>query len=255
MDSQHENQEVSHSCSLSAAWQSLAPALQETAEAALPTDWSNVLPARENVFRAFDLVAPESARCVILGQDPYPTRGHAMGLAFSVPQGQSWAKSLLNIGKEFQSDLGIPLRSTDLTAWALAGCLLANTALTVLEGQPGAHAGQWQSFTRQWIAALRDLDQPRVWVLWGNHAQKFGPLIRASGSRKQVTIETAHPSPLSAYRGFFGSRPFSRINAELTRMGAEPIDWYSVNATQTRLPHMERLSAQCTAQLDLLSDR
>lgn len=220
---------VSSSLSLPPAWQSIAPDLQDAARRALPESWDTVLPAREHVFRAFELVAPAATRCVILAQDPYPHREHAMGLAFSVPSGQPWAKSLLNIAKEFEADIGLPMRSTDLTPWAQAGVLLANTSLTVKEGRPGSHSPQWQAFTRQWIEALCDLDRPRVWLLWGNHARTFAPLIRASGSRSQAVIESVHPSPLSAYRGFFGSRPFSRTNSELVRLGGQAIDWHHVS--------------------------
>ena len=214
------------SLSVPSPWCELSPALHELSQQALPDDWCHVLPPRTHAFNAFELVPPESVRCVILGQDPYPTPGHAHGLAFSVPTGQLWARSLKNIAAEFESDLCRPLKSSDLTPWARSGVLLANTALTVQAGSPGAHAKQWRAFTYAWVTALAALDTPRVWVLWGKHAQKYGPLIRAGKSRTQVCIETPHPSPLSARRGFFGSRPFSRVNAELTRLGAVPIDWY-----------------------------
>lgn len=182
-----------------------------------------VLPLDQSAwFRAFTLCPPAQVRVVVLGQDPYPNRSHAMGLAFSVPAGMALPRSLANIYKELQTDLGvIAPRHGDLSQWARQGVLLANTALTVIEGQADAHTALWADFTQHWIGALGRDAQPRVWVLWGAKAQRFRPLI---GSQ-HIVIESAHPSPLSARRGFFGSRPFSRTNTALTQWGYAPICW------------------------------
>lgn len=173
-------------------------------------------------FRAFALVSPANCRCITLGQDPYPNRSHAMGLAFSVPSGIALPRSLSNIYRELEEDLGRPApTSGDLTGWAMQGVLLANTALTVLEGQAGIHAKRWAAFTRAWITALGNDGSPRVWLLWGNHAQAFKPLIGPGN----IILESAHPSPLSARRGFFGSRPFSKVNDALARLERAPVRW------------------------------
>ena len=210
---------------LSSAWQDYLeplPGLPETlsrlarsADAVLPLDpgaW----------FRAFALCPPAQVRVVVIGQDPYPNRTHAMGLAFSVPTGIALPRSLANIYKELHTDLGIvAARDGNLTHWATQGVLLANTALTVIEGQAGAHTDLWADFTQHWISALGRDPQPRVWGLWGTKAQRFRPLIDA----QHIVIESAHPSPLSARRGFFGSRPFSRVNAAMEQLGYAPIQW------------------------------
>lgn len=208
-----------------AAWAECCPGIEEAAAAALAKvdpSWQDVFPAKQNVFRAFDLVGPDDVRCVILGMDPYPTPGHAIGLSFSVPEGtKPLPKTLKNIITEFEEDVGATLPSTEFHGWAEQGVLFANAALTV-HGKPGAHMKHWAAFTAAWIKGLQDLNAPCVWVLWGNDAKVFRPLITGSNQR---VIESPHPSPLAAYRGFFGSRPFTKSNELLTELGCKPIDW------------------------------
>lgn len=182
----------------------------------------NCLPEQSRIFHAFDLTPIVSARVVILGQDPYPNASDAMGLAFSSPAERHPA-SLRNIFTELESDIGCarPI-SGDLSAWARQGVLLANTALT-LSADGSSHFSHWRSFTQAWIKKLC-ASRTAVWLLWGRHAQQWKPVIERS-AREQVVIESAHPSPLSAYRGFFGSRPFSRTNAALCARGERSIDW------------------------------
>lgn len=181
----------------------------------------DILPPAHQVFAALERVQPSDCRVVILGQDPYPTPGHAHGLAFSAEADTApYPKSLLNIFKEMDADLGAHPPLPDLHHWADQGVLLLNTALTVLPHQAGSHAKLgWSSLTKQVVARLDDA--PRAWLLWGKHAQGFG---RDLGPH-HLKIETAHPSPLSAYRGFFGSRPFSSVNQWLMDQGQEPINW------------------------------
>lgn len=183
-----------------------------------------VYPRRDDVFAAFRLTPFESVRAVILGQDPYHGHGQAHGLSFSVPFGVPFPPSLRNIFKELESDLGVPCPiGGDLTGWAEQGLLLLNSTLTVREGEPGSHAGRgWETFTD---AAIRKLNAGRegvIFVLWGAHAQKKLPLIDPKRHRIHLS---AHPSPLSAYRGFFGSRPFSAIDDHLRGRGLPPIRW------------------------------
>lgn len=180
-----------------------------------------ILPKRENIFRAFDLCPPESVRVVILGQDPYPTIGNATGLAFSVHQHSKLPASLRNIFKEMINDIGKVPEHGDLTSWAQQGVLLANTALTTIPGQPAAHENIWRQFTQVWIERLGQDKEPRVWILWGKHAQSYKHLI---ASHHKI-LESAHPSPLSARHGFFGSKPFSQSNDFLKRYGHLPIKW------------------------------
>jgi uracil-DNA glycosylase len=176
-------------------------------------------------YRALELIAPEEVNVVILGQDPYHGEGEAHGLAFSVPQGVKMPPSLRNIFREISADLDVPLPVvTDLTRWVRQGVLLLNTSLTVAPGSPGSHANiGWKKVTDAIISALANSDKPRVFVLWGKHAQAKRALIPSD--KAHLVIETAHPSPLSVYRGFFGSKPFSRINNWLTQHGKQPIDW------------------------------
>ena len=182
----------------------------------------DVLPAEDQRFAALAACAPEDTRVVVLGQDPYPTPGHAHGFAFSVaPQVTPLPRSLTNIFKEMQADLGGCPANGDLRFWANQGVLLLNTALTVPAGQAGGHAKLgWSHLTAEVLAALSD--RPRAFLLWGNHAQSFARHITGPG---HLIVQTAHPSPLSARRGFFGSRPFSRINDWLTEQGQQPINW------------------------------
>ena len=157
---------------------------------------------------------------MILGQDPYPTRGHANGLAFSVAPEVSLPRSLENIFRELEADVGGRPDNGDLGPWSDQGVLLLNTALSVPEGDAGGHAGLgWSELTRQVLETLDD--RPRAFLLWGRHAQKFGETLAGH----HLVVKTAHPSPLSARRGFFGSRPFSRVNDWLEARGEAPIRW------------------------------
>ncbi|WP_431972460.1 uracil-DNA glycosylase [Nocardia sp. bgisy134] len=182
------------------------------------------LPAGENVLRAFQRPF-DKVRVLIVGQDPYPTPGHAMGLSFSVaPDVSPVPRSLANIFSELHKDLGHPTPSCgDLSPWSDQGVLLLNRVLTVSPGQPASHRGKgWEAVTEQAIRALVARDEPLVAILWGRDASTLKPLL----SQAEVPyIESAHPSPLSASRGFFGSRPFSRVNELLDELGAEPVDW------------------------------
>ncbi|MBB3604836.1 uracil-DNA glycosylase [Mycolicibacterium sp. BK556] len=180
------------------------------------------LPAGPNVLRAFTFPF-DDVRVLIVGQDPYPTPGHAVGLSFSVaPDVRPLPRSLSNIFSEYTADLGYPQPSTgDLTPWSQRGVMMLNRVLTVQPGTPASHRGKgWEAVTECAIRALVARDTPMVAILWGRDASTLKPML---GHTR--VIESAHPSPLSASRGFFGSRPFSRANELLTGMGAEPIDW------------------------------
>ncbi|MGH6657731.1 MAG: uracil-DNA glycosylase [Actinocrinis sp.] len=180
------------------------------------------LPAGANVLRAFQQPF-ESVRVLIMGQDPYPTPGHEVGLSFSVaPNVRPVPASLVNIFREYGQDLALPTPSNgDLSPWTGRGVMLLNRALTTAPGKPGAHRGKgWEAVTAQAIGALADRGTPLVAVLWGRDARDLKPLLGGS-----ACIESSHPSPMSADRGFFGSRPFSRANALLVQQGAEPVDW------------------------------
>lgn len=184
-----------------------------------------VLPPEADVYNAFRLTPFNAVKVVLLGQDPYPTPGHAHGLCFSVRVGvRPLPASLRNIFRELYDDLGIPpAKHGYLASWAEQGVLLLNTVLTVRAGAPGSHARKgWEEFTDAALRAINARDQPTVFVLWGNHAQKKLPLIDRD---KHAVIQAAHPSPLSAKTGFFGSKPFTKINADLVKFGYEPIDW------------------------------
>lgn len=204
------------------AWADL-PFFSETwpkLAAVLAEDERTVLPPEPLRFAALERTQPEASRVIILGQDPYPTRGHANGLAFSVTPDTPLPRSLKNIFSEMEDDIGSAPQNGDLSHWADQGVLLLNTALSVPEGDAGGHAKLgWAELTRQVLGALDDT--PRAFLLWGKHAQAHGAAL----SGHHLKIETAHPSPLSARRGFFGSRPFSRINAWLTEQGHSPISW------------------------------
>jgi uracil-DNA glycosylase len=184
------------------------------------------LPAGPNILRAFTFPF-DQVRVLVVGQDPYPTRGHAVGLSFSVAADvKPLPRSLDNIFTEYCADLGYPPPSSgDLTPWAQRGVLLLNRVLTVRPGNPASHRGKgWEAVTECAIRGLSARPQPMVAVLWGRDAGTLKPML-ADGVSRIATIESVHPSPLSAQRGFFGSRPFSRANALLSEMGAEPIDW------------------------------
>jgi uracil-DNA glycosylase len=181
------------------------------------------LPAGAHVLRAFQQPF-DQVRVLIVGQDPYPTPGHPVGLSFSVaPETRPLPRSLANIFREYAEDLGHPMPSSgDLTPWTERGVLLLNRVLTVQPGQPGSHRNQgWERVTEQAITALAARPTPLVAILWGRDARTLRPLL---GDRVPC-IESAHPSPMSADRGFFGSRPFSRVNALLAERGDDPIDW------------------------------
>lgn len=180
------------------------------------------LPSGENVLRAFKQPFAD-VRVLIVGQDPYPTPGHPIGLCFAVaPDVRPLPKSLVNIYQEYCDDLGHPLPSNgDLTPWTEQGVLLLNRALTVRPGAPNSHKGNgWEEITEQAIKALAERGGPLVAILWGSNARSLKPLLRGV-----PCIESVHPSPMSAHNGFFGSRPFSRANELLARQGGEPIDW------------------------------
>ena len=179
-----------------------------------------IYPLKENVFKAFELISPEEVKVVLLGQDPYHTPGQAQGLAFSLPDNAPTQPSMRNILKELESDLGESRYSQDLTSWGEQGVLLLNTSLTVKEGQPNSMAKDWEQVTKWFIEAIDNLPQPIVFILWGKNAQSFMPMIKHKG-----IIYSAHPSPFSASRGFFGSKPFSKTNELLEKYGIKGIDW------------------------------
>lgn len=179
------------------------------------------LPAAGDVLRAFARPLAD-VRVLVVGQDPYPTPGHAVGLSFSVaPHVRPLPRSLQNIYRELTDDLGCCPSSGDLSGWSEQGVLLLNRVLTVREGVPGSHRDLgWQEITGRAVAALVARDEPLVAVLWGRDAQQVRPLLGGV-----PVVSSAHPSPLSADRGFFGSRPFSRVNALLADQGSPAIDW------------------------------
>lgn len=192
-------------------WPALRARLAET------RDWQP-----QDPFRALRLTPRDKVRVVILGQDPYHTPGRATGLAFSFPPGQPPRDSLRNILAEVGSDIGTARTEGDLTPWAEQGVLLLNTLLTVPVGKAFGHKGWgWEILTAQILAATAG-DGPRAFLLWGGPAQKLCAKIPRDG---HLFLQTAHPSPLSAYRGFLGSRPFTAINRWLTGQGEAPIDW------------------------------
>lgn len=186
-----------------------------------------IYPPRGSRLAALDLTPLDEVRVVILGQDPYHGPGQAHGLAFSVPQGVRVPPSLANIYKELQSDLGIPPASHgNLENWARQGVLLLNNALTVEAGRAGSHQMKgWEEFTDAAVAAVAARDVPSVFVLWGSHAQKKAARVHGLANGPHLVLRSPHPSPLSAYAGFFGSRPFSKANAFLERNGRGTIDW------------------------------
>jgi uracil-DNA glycosylase len=185
---------------------------------------STVFPPAQDVYAALDLTSFESTKVVILGQDPYHGNGQAHGLSFSVRANTPIPPSLRNIFQELFTDVAIQRQQNgDLTEWARQGVLLLNTTLTVREGEPGSHQEHgWQHITDTVISALNEKTTRVVFVLWGAHARKKKILITQT---HHVVIESAHPSPLSAHRGFFGSKPFSQINSALEGAGLSPINW------------------------------
>jgi uracil-DNA glycosylase len=187
-----------------------------------------VYPPRGQRLAALALTPLEAVRCVILGQDPYHGPGQAHGLAFSVQDGVRVPPSLVNIYKELEADCGLPrAASGDLSRWAQQGVLLLNNTLTVEAGLAGSHAGRgWDAITDAAVAAVAQRDVPTVFILWGSHAKKKASRIPALGrASHHLIVASAHPSPLSAHNGFFGSRPFSQTNAFLEEHGRGVIDW------------------------------
>jgi uracil-DNA glycosylase len=180
------------------------------------------LPHGDNILRAFARPLAQ-VKVLIVGQDPYPTPGHPVGLSFSVGRDvRPIPKSLVNIFKEMHDDLGVPLPSCgDLNPWTEQGVVLLNRCLTVCPGQPASHRGRgWEAITDRAITVLAERGGPLAAILWGRDAQSLKPMLGPV-----PWVESAHPSPLSASRGFFGSRPFSRVNRLLVEQGGEPVDW------------------------------
>jgi uracil-DNA glycosylase len=224
----HTLAELAASGDLDPGWAAALADVQPTVTAlgdflrAEQSEGHGYLPAGPNVLRAFRTPL-DSVRVLIVGQDPYPTPGHPIGLSFAVERHvRPVPRSLGNIYKELRDDLGIPpAPHGDLSAWSDAGVLLLNRVLTVRPGSPGSHRGKgWEQVTALAIQRLVERGGPLVAVLWGRDAQTLRPQLG-----EVPVIASAHPSPLSASTGFFGSRPFSRVNEELQRQGAEPIDW------------------------------
>lgn len=185
----------------------------------------HILPESGNILRAFRQPF-EEVKVLVIGQDPYPTPGHPIGMSFAAAADvRPLPRSLVNIFKELEDDLGIPPSPHgDLTAWADQGVLMLNRALTVTAGSPASHRGLgWEAVTEQAVRALVERGTPLVSILWGGQAKQLRPVLSTGGHTEVIT--SAHPSPLSAYRGFFGSRPFSSTNEALQRLGAAPVDW------------------------------
>ena len=202
----------------------------------LKMEWKNetIFPPRDEIFTALRLTPYSEVKVLILGQDPYHDDNQAHGLAFSVKDGIKLPPSLRNIYKELDDDLGIPQSTSgDLEGWAKQGVLLLNTALTVRAHQANSHAGKgWENFTDAVLKHVNKKEEPVIFVLWGGNAAKKIPLI---DNDKHVIISTAHPSPLSAYRGFFGSKPFSKINDILKKNGNKPINW-EISQAEDEMP-------------------
>lgn len=183
----------------------------------------NLCPNKENIFKAYNIVEPENVKVVIIGQDPYHTKGVANGFAFAVNPGEKFPPSLKNIFKELKNDLNIdPPLFGDLSNWAKQGVFCINSIMTCEEGSPGCHKDiGWEEFTKIIISHLQSLNHNIVFILWGNYAKKFENLI----SGENLIIKSPHPSPLSANRGFYGSKPFSKTNEYLIQKRKKPIDW------------------------------
>ena len=217
------------------SWQPVLEPVLQTEEARVLGGWLRaeenagkvVYPRRGQRLKALDLTPLDEVKVVILGQDPYHGPGQAMGLSFSVPEGMKIPPSLRNIYKELGADLGInAFAHGDLSRWARQGVLLLNNTLTVEAGQAGSHAGRgWDAVTDACVAAVAQREVPSVFILWGTHAQAKAKRIAGLRDGRHMRIESPHPSPLSAYRGFFGSRPFSRSNGFLVEQGRGAVDW------------------------------
>lgn len=184
-----------------------------------------IYPPKKEVFSSFYYTDLDKVKVVILGQDPYHEPGQACGMCFAVKPGVQLPPSLQNIYKEIQDDLKIPMNYNNgyLVKWAKQGVLLINSVMTVEKGKANSHAGRgWETFTNHVIEKINTLDQPVVYLLWGNNARQKKSLIT---NPRHLILETVHPSPLSVYRGFFGCRHFSKANDYLRKNGTEPIDW------------------------------
>ncbi|UOB20385.1 uracil-DNA glycosylase [Macrococcus armenti] len=182
-----------------------------------------IYPERENIYNAFKFTPFESVKVVIIGQDPYHGPNQAHGLAFSVMDGEKLPPSLRNMYQELESDMGIMRQTGELTGWAYEGVLLLNNVLTVRAHEAHSHKDiGWEQFTTEIVKAISQYKENVVFILWGKPAQKLIPLIDTS---KHKVIKSVHPSPLSAYRGFFGSKPYSETNAYLVEHNKAPIDW------------------------------
>lgn len=207
-------------------WDALLP--QEAIASAMQkvsAETGVVYPPRDRIFAAFSLTPPEAVRVVILGQDPYHEPDQAHGLAFSVQNGSALPPSLKNIFKELEADEGVSRARGDLSDWARQGVLLLNTVLTVRQGEANSHrAFGWQAVTDAAVRAIGAFSQPVAFVLWGAQAQQKAQ-IAAQSRYPRLILKAPHPSPLSSYRGFFGSRPFSKINAFLEENGEKTIIW------------------------------
>ena len=183
----------------------------------------SIYPKADNVFNALKAVAPKKVKVVIVGQDPYHNPGQAHGLSFSVPNGIKAPPSLKNIFKELKEDLNIEHHDTDLTPWSDQGILLLNSMLTVEENRPGSHQKKgWEEFTSEILKVVDRINDNCVFILWGSYAQKKGDFIN---QEKHLVLKSPHPSPLSAHRGFFGSKPFSKTNNFLSEKNLATINW------------------------------
>ena len=220
---------------LSAGWQAALNPVLGSVEARRLGGWLRaeedagraIYPPPGQRFRALELTPLDAVKAVILGQDPYHGPGQAHGLAFSAPAGVKMPPSLRNIYRELADDCGIVRAGGDLTGWARQGVLLLNTTLTVEQARAGSHGGKgWEAITDAIVSAVAARPDPTVFILWGSHAQaKAARVMALADAGRHLILRAPHPSPLSAYRGFFGSKPFSRANAFLTRHGREAIDW------------------------------
>lgn len=182
-----------------------------------------IYPEYDNIFNALRYTDYDEVKVVILGQDPYHGEREAHGLSFSVPEGVKMPPSLLNIFKELNNDLGIKRTKTDLTDWAKQGVLLLNSIMTVVKDSPLSHKSKgWEIFTDRLIELLGQREEPMVFILWGSYARSKKELIK---NKKHLILESVHPSPLSASRGFFGSKPFSKTNNFLIKNNMKPIEW------------------------------
>lgn len=213
--------------SIPTSWQT--PELQNSYQNLLPflTEEYNtqtIYPPKEQIFASLNLVSPATAKVIIIGQDPYHNPGQAMGLAFSVPDGSTpLPPSLKNIFKEIEAETGARRNTPDLTDWAEQGVLLLNTTLTVRQNAPASHSkAGWAEFTAEAVKYLSSIQTPKSWLLWGSHAQSLEKYIMGEHN---LILKSAHPSPLSVYRGFFGNNHFIKTNEFLLQHGLSPIRW------------------------------